>query len=201
MTGIRAVADRLGRSDMLQVLAVFLAALVFVLATRWPGGPAAPNEAWFSLAQTRLTLLALVGLAYGAAVSQEDRAEQGATAASLAAFALLSMPFDLATYAASYPAVPLGWTLGLPFLEVVAYYGIGVVLGRAATAGHLRALLPIVVPAVLAAAVYFDVRLGLNLLNPLTAAVRVSLAHLLAMAGLSVATCLALALRRRKETA
>lgn len=201
MTALRPLAERLRRGDMLQVLALFLASLVFVLATRWPGSATGANETWFELAQVRLTLLALVALAFGTAASPAPRGERAVTLAGVATFALVTVPFDVVTYAASFPNVPLAWSLALPFAEVIAYFGIGLALGRATTLLRARALLPVLVPAVLGAAIYLDVRLRLNLLNPLVAAVHVSAAHAVTVGGLAAVTLLALVLARPRPAA
>jgi len=192
--GLGPVADRLRSADMLQVLALFLAAQLFVVAVRWPGAGGS-NEVWFALAQTRMTLLALTALGYGTAESGRAAGSRRATGGALLMFVGLSVPIDVATYAASYPAVPLWWTSGLPFLETLAYYGVGLVLGRIAAWARLGALLPLLVPAVLVAGIWVDVRLGVDVFNPLTASLRVSPVHGAAMAALAVATAVALGRR------
>ncbi len=186
-----AVAERLRTPDLLQVLALFLAALLFVLAVRWPGQGEA-NEAWFALAQTRMTLLALAALGYGAAEGRLPRHQRRVTAAALMVFVAVSLPFDVAAYAASFPAVPLLWAACLPFLEVPAYFGMGILLGRLAHRLRVTALLPLLVPALLVAGIALDVRLGVDVIDPLTAPLRVSWVHLAVITTLAAATVLAL---------
>jgi len=188
------VAERLRQTDMLQILALVLAALLFVLAVAWPG-PGEPNETWFPLAQTRLTLLALTALGFGAAEWSRARPQLGATVAALMLFVVLSAPFDVASYAASYPAVPLWWTTLLPFVDTPAYFGVGVLLGRVAHALRVSALLPLLVPGLLVAGIALDVRLGVALVDPLTAPLTVSGAHLAVMGAIALTT-LTLLLRR-----
>lgn len=187
-----AAAERLRGPDMLQVLALFLAALLFVVAVRWPGSGDS-NEAWFALAQTRMVLLALAALGYGAAESGRASASRRAAAGALLMFVILSAPFDVATYAASYPAAPLWWAAGLPFPTTLAYFGLGLGLGRVATWARLGALLPLLVPAVLVLGIWVDVRLGVSVFNPLVAPLAVSVADGLVMVGLAAGTVVWLA--------
>lgn len=177
---------------MLQVLALFLAAELFVLAVRWPtaGGS---NEAWFGLAQARMVLLSLAALGYGAAESGASTGTRRATAGALLMMVGLSAPFDVASYAASFPAVPWWWSSLLPFPATLAYFGVGLVLGRAASWARLGALLPLLVPGLLVAGIWADVRLGVDVFNPLTASLHVSVVHGVAMAALAAATAAGLA--------
>jgi len=181
------VTDRLRSADMLQALALFLAAQLFVLAVRWPGAGES-NEAWFALAQARMVLLSLAALGYGAAETRASTYSRRATAGAMLMFVGLSAPFDVATYAASYPAVPWWWSSLLPFPATLAYFGVGLALGRAAAWARIGALLPLLVPGLLVAGIWADVRLGIDVFNPLTAALHVSLVHLGAMAALAAAT-------------
>ncbi|MEJ2287403.1 MAG: hypothetical protein P8Y02_01960 [Deinococcales bacterium] len=186
-TELAAAAERLRGPDMLQVLALFLAALLFVVAVRWPGAGGS-NEAWFTLAQMRMVLLALAALGYGAAESGHGPASRRATAGALVMFVVLSAPFDIATYAASYPAAPLWWAVGLPFPATLAYFGLGLGLGRLATWARLGALLPLLVPAVLIVGIWVDVRLGVSVFNPLTAPLSVSVVDGVVMTAMAAAT-------------
>jgi hypothetical protein len=197
------VAGRLRSSDMLQALGLFLAAQLFVLAVRWPGAGGS-NETWFALAQVRMVLLALAALGYGAAESGTLTSTRRATAGALLTFVALSAPFDVATYAASYPAVPWWWSTLLPFPETLAYYGVGLALGRVAALARIGALLPLLVPGLLVAGVWADVRLGIDVLDPLTALLHVSALHAAAVAILAAGTAVWLgrpskAPRRRRE--
>ena len=192
---LASVVRRLRSPDVLQVLGLFLAAQLFIIAVRWPG-QGGSNETWFALAQARLLMLALASLAYGAAEQGRDRASRAATLGALVAFAALSAPFDIACYAASYPAVPLWWSAALAFPETVAYFGLGLALGRAAAWARLGALLPLLVPAVLVAAVWLDVRTGVNALDPLTAPLAVAPVHGVVVLVLSGLTLFTLAPRR-----
>lgn len=195
MSALSAVARRARSPDMLQVMALFLALLFFVLAVRWPSGRAS-NEAWFSLAPTRSALLALIAMGFGAAEVHASPGRRRATAGAVLAFVVVSAPFEVAAYAASYPAVPLWWSAGVPFLEVLGYYCLGAAVARAAGWLRLDAFLLLLVPAVLIASTWLDVRLGLDLLNPLTSTAHVAWPHALVMAALAAAGVAWLALPR-----
>lgn len=186
MSALAAVAARARGTDVLQVLALFLATLFFVLAVRWPPG-AGSNEAWFALAPTRVALLTLVAAGFGAAEAGRPPARRRATLGALMLFVVASAPFDAATYAASYPAAPLWWSAGVPFLEVPAYFAVGVALGRLAAWLRADGFLAVLVPAVLVGLGWLDARLGLDVFDPLTAAVHVSWRHAAVMAALAAA--------------
>jgi len=178
------VAHRIRSPDMLQVLALFLMVLFFILAIRWPSG-AGSNEAWFGLAPTRIALLTLTALGYGAAEAAAPRARRLATAGALLLFVVASAPFDAASYAASYPAAPLWWSAAVPFLEVPAYFTMGVGLGRLAGRLRVHTFLALLVPLFMVALVWLDVRFGLDVFDPVTAAVHVSWPHAAVMLALA----------------
>lgn len=184
MSMLTAVGARVRSAELLQVLALFLGVLLFVVAVRWPG-VGASNEAWFTLAPVRATLIALAAMGFGAAEARGDPRRQRATAGALLVLVAVSAPFDIATYAASFPDVPLWWTVFAPFLAATGYYSLGLLLGRAAAWARLGALLVLLVPGVLVASAWLDIRLGLDAFNPLTTSLHVSVAHLAAMAVLT----------------
>lgn len=197
MSLLAAAAARLSRQDMLQALTALLAALCLVLAMRWPSGGAVVNESWAAVAPVRAVLLALAALAWGASVGARPgrdelgesfvptpeepphgepawRREVAATLAALVAMALVSLPFDVLTHAAAYPTTSLAWSLAAPLLATGGYFGLGLALGRGMRLARLNSLLPLAVPAVLAAAAWLDVALELRLLFPWFATFAVS---------------------------
>lgn len=195
---LEALERRLRRTDLAQVAALSFLVLGFVLVTRWPALPGAANESWFALTQVRLALAALLGLGFGSAESGAAARGKLASVAALTVLTLCASPFDAAAHAGSAPATPLGWSMMLAPLETVAFYGLGVLLGEACAALRLRSLLPLLVPALLVALVLLDVRLGLTLLNPLTAGLRPAPAHGALVLGGAAATLAALAWRARR---
>jgi len=60
------VSARLQRPDLLQVGGLFLVVLVVALSANWPGSGARVNDSWLVVAPLRNSLLALLGLAFGA---------------------------------------------------------------------------------------------------------------------------------------
>ena len=65
MSFLESLAGRLSRPDMLQSSVLLFVALGFTLAVSWPTSISLVNEAWFSVAPVRTTLLALGALGYG----------------------------------------------------------------------------------------------------------------------------------------
>lgn len=187
MTALRGFPARLRASDAQQYLALYLVALVFALLATWPTGGASSNDSWFALAYTRSAGLSLLGLGYGMTLARESRQQRVEAVLMLAAFALLGLPLELAAYAASYPATPVLWALAVPIPTVLAMFGIGSLLGLVLARLRLQGLAPLLAPLLLVGMVILDVSLGLNVLNPVLAAVRVTWPH----AGLLLAGCVA----------
>ena len=179
---------RLGRTDMIQLLTLFLAVLAFATLTRWASPVNRLNDAWFAVAQTRVITLALIALGYGGAYAARPRPVQRATGLAVLMFALVSAPFDIAAYAASYPSVPLVWTQVLPLVDTVAFYGLGLGLGWLLGLLRSRSLLPLAVPGLLIGMIALDIRLGVNLMNPMTASVHPAWPHAAAMAAVAALT-------------
>lgn len=175
---------RLVQPDYVQLLALYLGIVLFVIATRWVGVDARVNDAWFGVAPARLIGVALLGLGYGSAFSERPRVHQVAALGSVVLAALLSFPLELATYAAGHPSVPLWWGVVVPTVDSVAYFGLGLVIGRISTWTRLRSILPLTVPALLVGVTWLDIHLRIAVLNPLTSATTVAPWHLaLATAG------------------
>lgn len=179
---------RLVQSDLVQLLTLFFVIVLFVLGTRWAGIDSLANDSWYGVAPTRLVCIALLALGYGAAFSGRPRVHRVAAAGTLVLAAVLTFPFELAAYAASHPPIPLWWGFVVPVLDGLAYFGLGIAIGRASTWLRLRSILPLTVPAVLVGLIWFDVRLGAGLLNPLTTATVMASAHLVLAAAAAVTT-------------
>lgn len=179
------VDARLRDSDTVQVATLVMAALVVVLVTVWPTPGQGSNESWYAFAQARSVVLALLALGYGASASAEGGRRAVATACVVLVIALVAIPFEVAAYAASYPATPLWWSLVSIPVAALGYLVAGALLGRAVRALRLGVMLPILVPATLAGLLFADLQLGWTVLNPLTAATSVAPWHLVAMSVLS----------------
>lgn len=222
MRTLEMVASRLARSDMLQAAALLLVALCFTVAIQWPVGSVTVNEAWFSVAPVRLTLLSIGAMAWGAGLgararpggrtndqarydlpargTSEWRSEGVATIGALLALVVVTLPFELVTHAASYPDVSLAWSLAVPALAVFGYFGAGLLLGRAAASLHVTFLLALLVPLLFAGAAWLDVSFGHTLLNPWTATLYVSTPYVAALGALACVTLLTLVGRMQRAT-
>jgi hypothetical protein len=181
------LTERLTRSDFVQIATLFFALLVFVLLATWPSGERA-NNSWFILTQARMVALAFLALAYGAGSSNKPRAEQRNTALALLVLVILSLPLELAGYAASYPTTPMLWSFGLTLLDTLALFGLGLALGFLLTLIRLRGFISIAVIGALVGLFSVDQLLNFNLFNPLTTLHTVSPFHLGTMAVIAMLT-------------
>jgi len=216
------VAARLARNDMLQAGVMLFVALGFALVIQWPSGATTANESWFTVAPVRLALLSIGAMAWGAGLgarppaarSRRDtdgidlpilgspawRAECAATLGALLALVVVTAPFEIATHAASYPDASLAWSLGVPLLAVIGYFGGGLLVGRVAEALRMSTMLALIVPTVFAATVWLDVSLDRTVLNPWSAALAVSVPFAACLGALAVVTLFALVPSRRTVT-
>jgi hypothetical protein len=183
--------------DAVQVATLVMAAAVITLATVWPTPGQGANESWYPFAQARSVILALLALGYGASAAAEPPRRAVATGVMVLIVALLAIPFDVAAYAASYPATPLWWSLVSIPLAAIGYLDRGRRLGRLARALRLGVVLPILVPATLAGLLFADVQLGWTVFNPLTSALSVSPWFVASMSMLSLVGVVAAAIAWR----
>lgn len=197
MSFLEATAGRLSRPDMLQGTVLLFIALGFTLAVGWPTGMSLINETWFSLAPVRTSVLAFGALIYGAVLgsrpvpgrvtsSDSDalptiafgtvgwHREAAVTLSALVVLAAVTAPFEVVSHAASYPGTDVIWSLFVPFLALGGYFGLGLLLGKAAAFSRLTVLLPLLVPAVMAATFWLDVSLDATAVNPWSAALAFS---------------------------
>ena len=187
MTDLAARLDaRFRDSDAVQVATLVMAALVVTLGFAWPTPGQGANESWYPFAQARSVILALLALGYGASAAVEPPRRAVVTGIMVLVVALVAIPFDVAAYAASYPATPLWWSLVSIPLAATGYLVAGVALGRLARALRFGVMLPILVPATLAGLLFADLQLGWTVFNPLTSALNVSPWFLVSMSTLSL---------------
>jgi hypothetical protein len=183
--------------DAVQVATLVMAALVVTLAAVWPTPGQGANESWYPFAQARSVILALLALGYGASAAAEPPRRAVVTGIMVLVVALVAIPFDVAAYAASYPATPLWWSLVSIPLAATGYLIAGVGLGRLARALRVGVMLPILVPATLAGLLFADLQLGWTVFNPLTSALSVSPWFALAMGTLTLVGAVAAAIAWR----
>ncbi len=191
MTFFTGVTQRLRQNDLWQSLLVILAVLVLTLAFSWPGA-GAPNDSWSTVAQVRRVVFTFVAVGFGASAAAV-RSGRLETLVALWLCVVLGLPIEAFAYAASYPGVPVWWFAAQPLLDVGAYFGIGLGLGRLTR--RLPMLLPLVPLFVVAALFGLSSGLEAPLLNPF-AGVQFSWWHLVVTALFSSAT-LILCLRGR----
>lgn len=194
---------RLRDGDSVQVATLVLAAAVIALVTAWPTPGQSVNESWYTFAQVRSVLVALLALGYGASAAIEPLHRAVSTAAMVMVVALTLIPLEVAAYAASYPATPLWWPLATVPLAAAGYLVMGIGLGRVARALRIGAFLPLLVPTLVVGLVVIDVRFGWTTLNPLTAALEPAPRFAISMASLTligVVLAASQALRRARRS-
>ena len=185
---IKAVSTRAAQADLMQVLVAYLFILAFAMLVSWPTTAFVANDSWYALARTQGVLLMLIGLAFGSASGSFVLPSRAVLLGAVALLASFSVPLEVGSYAASFPDVPLAWSLLLTPLTVVAFFGLGMVLGALLRALKLDILLPLMIPVVMAGVFYIDTAVGTPLLNPFLAATVITREHLLTMSVLTLAT-------------
>ncbi len=183
MTLFAEVTQKLRQGELLQSFAAILVILILALAFSWPGA-GAPNDAWYGVAQVRSVLFMLFAAGFGAFAGAARRGGLE-TLVAWWLLVLLGLPLEAFAYAASYPDVPVWWFVAQPLLDVGAYFGFGLMLGRPLR--RLPALLPLVPLFVFAGLFGLSTTFALPLLNPLATA-QLSWVHLVTTALLSAAT-------------
>lgn len=188
MSALATVADRLARSDMAQILLLFMAILVMVLGFGWPAGGSFANESWFSLAPARNAFLAVAAAGFGASqglvgvvahlgpprTASQWLTEARATLLALLVWVLLTLPFEFISHAASFPAVSPWYSLLVTVITVPAYFGLGMLVRKLCLVARAAWALPVAVPAVVLALAWVDLRFDVSLFNPWTAALTLS---------------------------
>lgn len=178
------LTNRLARSDMAQILTLFLAVMVVVLGISWPSAGSFANESWFSLAPARNAFLALAAAGFGASQGllgvqgphvrprsyAEWLTEARFTLLALLVWVLLTMPFEFISHAASFPAVSAWYSLVMSLITVPAYYGLGMLLRKVCLTLRVPWLLTLAVPAVILVLAWLDLQLDVTFFNPWTAA-------------------------------
>jgi hypothetical protein len=193
------VSERLRTGDLPQVGLLGLVVVAIALVASWPARPGLPHEGWYAVAQTRSVVVALLALGYGSVLFLQTAARMAATALAVLVVAVSTLPFELAAHAASAPATPVWWVLVATPIAVAGQLTLGAAIGTLARRLRMGSLLFAIVPAAVAGAVAFDVRVGFTLLNPLTAALQVAPGFLVAHAALGVLGLLLYARRARSE--
>jgi hypothetical protein len=125
--------------------------------------------------------LLLLALSFGSIELEKPKRQKLIALLAILTLSLTSVVFEVATYAVSFPNIPLYWSILLGLIDPIAYFGFGIVLARVLGILRLGALLPLAIPALPIGLIFIDISLGIPLLNPLTAIGHISLLHLFLM--------------------
>lgn len=170
--------ERLRAGDLPQFGLLVLALLVATLMVTWPARAGLPNESWYTVSQTRSVLVALLALGYGMGLPLMSPRRALSTALAVLLLAITTLPLELVAHAGSAPATPAWWAWVATPIATAGHLALGGLLGIVIRRLRLTALAPLLAPAVLVGAIAIDVRLGVTLVNPLTAALQVAPGHL-----------------------
>jgi hypothetical protein len=181
------LSHRFIRSDLVQLSTLYFAILLFCVLISWPA-PLNENRSWFMFVQVRILTLTLLGLAYGASEVHKPKFDQGLTLLALLGLNLLSLPLELACYAASFPATPVYWALGITFIDTIALFGLGIAISKLFHKIRLQALLPVLNIVIIVLLNTIDFGTGTVLISPLLAVTVLSPFHFAAMLVLAIAT-------------
>ncbi len=195
---IQGSLERLRAGDLPQYGLLVLASVTVILAATWPARAGLANESWYAVAQARSVLVALLALGYGMGLATEVPRRAASTALALILVAVTTLPLELLAHAGSAPATPAWWAWATTPVTVAGHLVFGAGLGAAARRLRLMVLAPLLVPAFVAGTVAIDVRLGVTLLNPLTAALQVSVGYLVLHAAVALLGVVLLAWRARR---
>ncbi len=169
---------RLRAGDLPQFGLLLLALLVATLVVTWPARPGLPNESWYTVSQARSVLVALLALGYGMGLPLATPRGAAGTALAVSLLAITTLPLEMVAHAGSAPATPAWWAWLVTPVATLGHLALGALLGIVVRRLRLTALAPLLAPAVVIGTVAIDVRLGVTLLNPLTAALQVAPGHL-----------------------
>ena len=191
--------ERLRTGDMPQYGLLLLASVTVILVATWPARAGLANESWYAVSQARSVLVALLALGYGMGLATEAPRRAASTALAVILLAVSTLPLELLAHAGSAPATPAWWAWAATPVAAAGHLVFGVLLGAVARRLRLRVLAPLLVPAFVAGTVAVDVRLGVTLLNPLTAALQVSAGFLALHAAVALLGAVLLAWRWRRQ--
>lgn len=182
-----ALSQRLIRSDLLQLSTLYFAVLLFSVMISWPQGTS-ENRSWFMLVQVRIMTLTLLGLGYGTSEIHKSKSEQRITLLALLCLGILSIPIEIACYAASFPLTPWWWSLGITLIDTIAFFGMGLLVSKIFHSIRLQALLPVVSIVLMVLLTTLDFGTRIITVSPLLAATILSPVHfavMLVLAGLT----------------
>lgn len=181
MSFFRALNERLGKNDFIQISLGFFILLLATLAFTWPALRETANNSFFSVALVRLLGLLILAISFGSAETRKTKTEQALSFLAILLLAIASIPFEVATYVVSFPDIPLYWSLIIGLVDPMAYYGFGLIFGHLLRFLRLGGLMPLVIPLVLVGFIFIDIPLGVSLFNPLSSIDTINLLHFFLM--------------------
>lgn len=181
-----ALDRRLRSEDLTQALSLILLFLSLTLVFSWTGNPLAVNDSWFNVGAVRRASLGVLALYLALRASSQPPVDQFAGYLALLCVAVVTVPFELVTFAASYPAASLGLSTAFDLVFPLGLYGIALAGTRVVPrAPWLTLLFTLLVLLLFVAA---DELLQTRLLSPLAIItaddwLRLAVWSLLALAG------------------
>ena len=163
---IYAALDRRLRSeDLSQAVSLMLLFLSLTLVFSWTGNPLTVNDSWFNVTAVRRAALGLLALYLALRAGSQTPTDQLAGYLALFCVALVTVPFEIVTFAASYPAASLGLSVAFDLAFPLGLYGIALAGTRLVPRAPWLTLLLSVLVLIAFAAV--DELLSARLLSPL----------------------------------
>jgi hypothetical protein len=166
MTLLAGFGKRLQGEEAMQLLAVLFLLFGVVFIFSWPTASAPENSSWNTVGTVRRVALGVCALFLGVGSARGAARDRLLGVLVLVAFTLLTAPFEVAALAASYAAAPLALVLLLGTVTPVALYGLALLLALACRRIGLGWLVLLLLPLSLAALVYADLTLDVQLFSP-----------------------------------
>lgn len=158
--------DRLRGEENSQLLALLLLLLTLVMLFSWSANPTASNDSWYGVSAVRLAGLGLLAVMSAIQCSSRSSAEQLAGFMATVVASAITVPFELVSFAASYPAASLPAALVFSFSFPLGLFGLALLTAR--LLGRLRWLALPLVLLLLAGIFVLDGLTGMQLLSPVT---------------------------------
>ena len=159
-----ALDRRLRSEDLTQALAVLLLFLSLTLLFSWTGNPLTKNDSWFNLTAVGRVGLGVLAIYLALRSSRKPAVEQLASFLALLCVSLVILPFELVTFAASYPAASLVLSGAFNMLFPLGMFSIALLGTRLLPRAPWVTLL--FTPLLLSAFVLVEELLGFVVLNP-----------------------------------
>lgn len=197
MSIYEALDRRIRSEEVTQSLSVLLLLLSVTLIFSWTSSPLTANDSWFNITAVRRTSLALLALFL--ALRSSDRAQQEQVAAFITLFfiGLVTVPFELVAFAASYPDASAVLSMVFDLVFPLGIYSLALLGTKLVPRARWLTLL--FAPLVLVALVTVDEILGRPIFSPVNIVDAAAWPLVLTWSILSLAGLLVTLLERRSE--